>query len=137
MSAGAAVGGAAGAWVGRAAGALAEGADEALGASDEPDFPHPDVANPTTTRKMGAALCTGGSLQRLRGCTKSPDIRSTVGAGAGAGALAEVVEEEALLRRHAADTLFVDLLHDAIELLAIDFVHLLAPDLSPAVEVVT
>src|SRR5688500_18817047 len=46
MSAGAAGGKAVGAWAEAGAEGFAEAADEALGASDEPDFPQPAMATP-------------------------------------------------------------------------------------------
>src|SRR5262249_29125516 len=48
---------------------------------------------------------------------------------------AEVVEKDALLRRHASYAFLLDLLHDAIELLAVDGVQLVAPDSRPALKV--
>jgi len=70
-SAGAAAGRAAGAGVGGGAAGFAEAADEALGASEEPDFPHPNAVSPTRTSEKGAVFRTGGSLQRPPGCSKS------------------------------------------------------------------
>src|SRR5262249_39756333 len=46
--------------------------------------------------------------------------------------LAEIVEEDALLRGHAAHSSALDLLHDAIELLAIDDMQVVAADARPA-----